>query len=116
MKHYKWQDLPEDAMPADGSVLRRFVNGQEMTMARVSFTEGSAVPAHRHENEQFSLVLSGTMEFTVEGKPVLVQAGEVLFLPANELHGARALQDAVVLDVFAPPRKDWPAPPSEGTT
>ena len=97
-------------MPAEGSVLRRFVNGERVTVARVAFTAGSRVAPHRHDNEQFSLVLSGAMEFTVEGEPVLVGAGEMLHLAPGELHGAEALEDAVVLDFFAPPRADWGAP------
>ena len=113
MKHYDWQSVPEEAMPADGSVLRRFVGGERMTVGRVAFARGSSVPAHRHENEQFSLVLSGALEFIVEGRPVVVRPGEILHLPANEQHGARALEDTVVLDVFSPPRQDWGAPPAE---
>ena len=112
MKHYDWQSVPEEAMPADGSVLRRFVEGERMTVGRVAFTRGSSVPVHRHENEQFSLVLSGALEFIVEGRPVVVRPGEILHLPANEQHGARALEDTVVLDVFSPPRQDWGAPPA----
>lgn len=110
MKHYDWQRVAEEPMPADGSVLRRFVNGERMTVARVAFTAGSAVAAHRHENEQFAVVLSGAMEFTVEGVAVVVRAGEALHLAANEFHGARALEDAVVLDLFAPIRDDWGSP------
>ena len=110
MKHYNWSDVTEEPMPAEGSVLRRFVNGERMTVGRVAFTAGSATPPHRHDNEQFSVVLSGVMEFTVEGTPVVVRAGEVLYLPGGEFHGARALEDSVVMDVFAPPRADWGAP------
>jgi quercetin dioxygenase-like cupin family protein len=58
-------------------------------------------------------VLSGALEFIVEGRPVVVRPGEILHLPANEQHGARALEDTVVLDVFSPPRQDWGAPPAE---
>jgi hypothetical protein len=49
MKRYDWQSVPEEAMPADGSVLRRFVGGERMTVGRVAFARGSSVPAHRHE-------------------------------------------------------------------
>jgi quercetin dioxygenase-like cupin family protein len=110
MKHYDWETVAEEAMPADGSVLRRFVNGEQMTLARVAFTRGSVTPPHRHENEQFSVVLSGIMEFTIEGKPVVVRAGEMVHLGANEFHGARALEDSVLLDIFSPPRADWGTP------
>ena len=110
MRRYRWDQVVEEAMPAEGSVLRRFVGGEQMTVARVVFTAGSAVAEHSHENEQFAVVLSGEMEFMVEDEPVVVRAGEVIHLAANERHGARARTDAVILDVFAPPRADWGAP------
>lgn len=111
MKHYQWENVREEAMPAQGSVLRRFVNGERMTVARVAFTAGSVAPEHRHPNEQFSVVLSGTMEFVIEGEPLVVRAGEMVHLEANVFHGAKALEDAVLLDVFAPLREDWGTPP-----
>lgn len=112
MRHYDWDAVPESEMPAvSGRVTRRFVNGERMTVGRVAFTEGAETEPHRHENEQFTTVLSGRMEFTVEGRRVVVREGETLFLASNEWHGARALTAAVVLDVFAPPRADWGPPP-----
>jgi quercetin dioxygenase-like cupin family protein len=103
-----WEEIPEAEMPSlTGTVLRRFVSGEKMTVARVSFTDGAAVAEHTHENEQYTLVLSGRMEFRVEGKPVVVGPGELLHLPSNVRHGATALEASVLLDVFSPPRADW---------
>jgi quercetin dioxygenase-like cupin family protein len=36
-----------------------------------------------------------------------VRAGEVLHLPSNVPHAARALEDTLDLDIFCPPRQDW---------
>lgn len=112
MKVYNWNGVPEEAMPSvEGDVLRRFVGGEQMTVARVAFSRGAVTEPHRHANEQFSLVLEGAMEFLVEGQPTLVQTGELIHLPSNVLHGAKALETSVIIDVFAPPRTDW-GPPS----
>lgn len=106
-----WDNMPETAMPAvAGSILRRFVGGQQMTVARIAFSEGAAVAEHRHVNEQFSLVLEGEMEFVVEGEKTIVRAGEIIHLPASSFHGARAISASVILDVFSPPRADWGPP------
>ncbi len=111
MKRYSWGDVPESPLPAEngGSVLRRFVGGEQMTVARVTFTAGSVLPVHRYPNEQFSVVLEGALEFVVEGVLVVARVGDVVHLTGDETHGARALEDSVVLDVFAPPRDDWRA-------
>jgi Uncharacterized conserved protein, contains double-stranded beta-helix domain len=113
MRKFVWEDREQEAMPAvgTGQVLRRFVSGEQMTVAQVQFQAGSEVLEHQHENEQFTLVLSGTMEFTVEGQKVLVGPGEVLHLPARVPHSARAEVDSVLIDVFSPPRTDWIAGP-----
>ena len=114
MRHFRWDDVPEEEVEAEaGTVRRRFVSGEKMTIALVTFEPHSATEAHRHENEQFAFVLSGRLEFQVEGVPVVVQGGEVMHLASNEWHGARSLEEpAVVLDVFSPPRDDWKTPDS----
>lgn len=112
MKRISWQALPESPLPSEngsGSVLRRFLSGAQMTVARVTFAAGSVLPVHRHPNEQFSIILEGALEFVVEGVSVVARVGDIVCLVSNETHGARALQDSVVLDVFAPPRDDWDA-------
>lgn len=108
MEAIPWETIPESEMPSlSGTVLRRFLSGEKMTVARVSFTADAAVAEHTHENEQYTLVLSGKMEFRVAGETVVVGAGEVLHLPSNVRHGAKALEASVLLDVFSPPRADW---------
>jgi quercetin dioxygenase-like cupin family protein len=107
-RKYALDGFEQEPMPAlSGRVLRQFVSGEQMTVARVAFDEGSEMAEHWHANEQFTVLLSGQMEFTVAGEKVAVSAGEVLFLPSNVPHSARSLTDAVLLDVFSPPRADW---------
>lgn len=110
MRHFRWDALDETNLPSvSGSVRRRFVSGQNLTIARISFAPGTELPAHRHENEQVSVVLDGAIEFVVEGETVRVQAGEAILLAPNELHGARTSPDqgVVLIDIFAPHRADW---------
>ena len=109
-----WDNVPEDALPSEtGEVLRRFVGGQQMTIARISFSDGASTVPHKHLNEQFSMVLQGEMEFTIDGQTETVREGQIIFLPSNSFHGARANTASVVLDMFAPPRADW-GPPKTG--
>jgi len=113
MRKIAFSTLPQTPLPAEsGSVLRRFSGGDNLTVAQITFAAGSVLPAHRHANEQFTVVLSGTLEFVGEGdETTLVHAGEAMHLPANVWHGARAITDAVVIDIFSPPRADWGTPP-----
>jgi quercetin dioxygenase-like cupin family protein len=43
----------------------------------------------------------------IDGKEIVVNAGEVLTIPSKMPHRAEALADTVDLDVFTPPRRDW---------
>jgi quercetin dioxygenase-like cupin family protein len=86
---------------------RQFVVGQEIMLARVLLKKGCIVPEHSHHNEQLTYVLDGALKFWIDGKEIVVHAGEVLCIPANMPHKAEALEDTVDLDVFNPPRADW---------
>lgn len=68
--------------------------GQEVLQARVDFEPGASFPAHRHPGEEIIYVLSGTLEYGVEGQPpVTLKAGDVLFVPAGVFHSARNIGD-----------------------
>ena len=107
---YAWSEIEAgDAPVVSGTSLRRFLSGEKMTLAQFRFSAGTVLAEHRHDNEQFSLVLEGTMEFNIEGKdgPLTVQPGEIVYLRPGILHGAKAVTDATILDVFSPTRDDW---------
>lgn len=57
---------------------------------RVDFGPGAAFGKHRHPGEEIAYVIEGSLEYQVEGaRPVTLQAGEVLFIPAGTIHAAR---------------------------
>jgi quercetin dioxygenase-like cupin family protein len=65
------------------------VAGWESLQALVSFAPGSSFPRHKHPGEEIIYVTQGTIEYEVAGKPVVVKAGEVLFIPSGVVHAAR---------------------------
>ena len=86
---------------------RQMVVGQEIMLARVLLKKGCIVPEHSHHNEQLTYILDGALKFWIDGREIVVNAGEVLCIPSNMPHKAEALADTVDLDVFCPPRADW---------
>ena len=105
MQYIPWHTVPlEDLNPL---LQRQFVVGQEIMLARVLLKKGCIVPEHSHHNEQLTYILDGALKFSIEGKEIVVHAGETLCIPANMPHKAEALEDTIDLDVFAPPRADW---------
>ena len=65
--------------------LRLLRSRQRARVRRIRFIR---VPRHTHPGEE--VILEGTWEYTVEGKPpVTLKAGGVLFIPAGTIHSAR---------------------------
>jgi quercetin dioxygenase-like cupin family protein len=105
LQYIPWESVPlEDLKPL---LQRQFVVGQEIMLARVLLKKGCVVPEHSHHNEQLTYVLEGALKFSIDGREIVVNAGEVLCIPAHMPHKAEALEDTVDLDVFNPPRADW---------
>ena len=63
--------------------------GRETIQTRVDFTPGAAFPRHTHPGEEIIYVIEGSIEYEVDGKPVTVKAGGVLFIPAGTVHAAK---------------------------
>lgn len=64
--------------------------GYETIQARIDFGPGESAPMHTHPGEEIIYVLEGVIEYEVAGRPpVVLKAGDVLFVPANTAHAAR---------------------------
>jgi quercetin dioxygenase-like cupin family protein len=103
--HTAWDAIPVE--PMSSHIGRQFIVGTDVMIARVLLAKDAHVPLHSHHNEQVTYILSGALKFVIEGKEIIVSAGEVLCIPPNLPHEAFALEDTVDLDVFNPPRQDW---------
>lgn len=66
------------------------VPGREIVQARIDIKEGVKAPRHSHPGEEIIYVIEGIFEYKIDGKPpVILKAGNVLFIPAGEIHSAR---------------------------
>lgn len=105
---YRWADIPREKV---GDLLeRRLITGERLMVAHVYLKKGCIVPRHSHENEQVSYVLEGTLRFWYGAEleeERLLGPGEVLAIPSSLPHKAEALEDALSIDIFSPPRQDW---------
>ena len=64
--------------------------GREAVQVRVDLAPGVAFGRHTHPGEEIIYVLSGAIEYAVEGKPpVTLKAGDVLFIPSGTVHAAK---------------------------
>ena len=105
MKLYSWEGIPPEAL--NENLWRKAIHGSKMTLAQIHFDKGAAVPSHHHENEQFSLMVSGAVRFELEGKEVVLKPGEIIHIPSNVPHRVVALEESIAMDIFSPIRQDW---------
>jgi quercetin dioxygenase-like cupin family protein len=105
VKHLRWGEVELETL--NPLLQRQLVVGHNVMLTRVLLKQGCIIPEHSHVNEQLSYILEGALKFWIDGREIVVHAGEVLTIPPNMPHKAEALEDTVDLDIFHPPREDW---------
>lgn len=104
-KPYRWAEMPADHPMA--KVARKRIFGERVMLSDVVLEKGCFVSTHAHVNEQFVLLMSGRMRFSIGAEDaarqeLVLSSGDVLHLPSNVPHAAEALEDSHVIDVFSP--------------
>lgn len=104
---YTWSEQATDTLMA--LLERQRIIGEKMMISKVLLLKGCDVPTHKHENEQFAIVVSGRIRFGLgePGSParreVVIGPGQVMHLPSNVPHSAFAVEETLILDIFSPP-------------
>ena len=101
---------PENIAPkvlAPG-VTAKIASGERMMFSLVTLASNAVVPTHTHPHEQMGMLVSGTMEFTIEGVTRVLSGNEMYFVPGGVPHAAKAGPGgALALDAFSPPREEY---------
>ncbi len=86
---------------------RTLGHGSSMLLAEFSLSRGAELPMHTHPHDQVGYVVRGSMRLTMGGEARIYEAGDSYYIPGDVPHGAETPEDAVVVDVFCPPREDY---------
>lgn len=86
---------------------RTLVHGELTLMAEFQIDADAVIPVHRHPNEQTGYLVSGRLRFEVEGVERVAGPGDSWNLAGGVAHGATALENTVVIEVFSPLREDY---------
>ena len=63
------------------------IQGREVVQVRVEFPTGAVAAKHSHPGEELVYVIEGVLEYRLDERPpVIVKAGEVLFIPNGTHH------------------------------
>ena len=93
----------------------RPVGGERITLAVFELDPGSAMPEHRHPNEQVGVVVRGELTFTVGGETRLRKPGDMWVIPPGVPHAVDRTGEVgcTIVETFSPPRDDWADKPSQ---
>lgn len=97
----EWEDL--------GGGLSRQILGfdSQLMLVRVRFQKGSVGVKHAHSHRQVSYIESGAFEVEIDGEKRVLKPGDGFYVPPNVVHGAVALEESTIIDVFSPAREDF---------
>jgi len=84
-----------------------YKHGDQMTFGLVFIKAGADLAAHSHVHEQITYMLEGELEMKIGNELVVLRPGAVQVIPSNVVHGASALTDCKLIDVFNPVREDY---------
>jgi quercetin dioxygenase-like cupin family protein len=99
--------LTEGVQYAPGSIVSRtLLKTDTGTLTLFAFDEGQELSEHTAPFHALVQMLDGTAILVVGGKPVSVQRGELVLMPANIPHGVRAGgRFKMLLTMFRTPQK-----------
>jgi quercetin dioxygenase-like cupin family protein len=106
MGFFRTSGLPATEMLP--GVTRRAVYLDDVMITFFEFEPQAVIPEHDHPHQQITYVLSGAMEFTLDGEVQVLQAGDGALIPPNVPHAAVILEGPCrALDAWHPVREDY---------
>jgi quercetin dioxygenase-like cupin family protein len=85
----------------------KYYHADNLSIGWLDAKAGHTVPLHSHVHEQVSYVQEGKMLFIIETEEFILEAGMAITVAPNLKHGATAITDCKLIDVFNPVREDY---------
>ena len=90
---------------ADGPLtekrLRQKLQQRGYHVTRYVYPPGTSFPDHTHSIDKIDGVLSGRFRMVLEGKEVILEAGDCLAVPRGSVHSAEVVGDEPVVSLDA---------------
>ncbi len=95
---YRWDEEEKISVgPAYSTGQGPLIKGEKVQIALVHKPRGTGANPHTHPNEQFNIVMQGTLRAMVEGQEELVRKGGIVYIPANARHYTVATEEEDVV-------------------
>ncbi len=93
---------------AEGVQRRLLTYGGSLMIGQFTFAAGAVAAWHSHPAEQISYIVSGEIDFYIEGSdPQRLHGGCSFYIPSNVKHQVVAILPTVIVDTFSPQRDEF---------
>jgi len=91
----------------DGISMNALCHGDKTLMVKFNLKKGHTLPDHAHPYEQTGYMIKGHMAMRIGDEIYDIMPGDSWCIPSDVEHGAKIIEDSIVIEVFSPPRKDY---------
>ena len=95
----------ETQFAANGIVSRTLLRTPNSRLVLFSFTKGQELTEHTSTQHAVIQILSGECEFSLDGKPNLLKAGDLIYMPPNLRHAVKATEQFSMLLTLSKPEQ-----------
>lgn len=74
-------------------VSRTLIKKDTGTVTLFAFTKDQGLSEHTAPFDAMVNILEGKAEITISGTPIIVEAGQMIIMPANDPHALKAIED-----------------------
>jgi quercetin dioxygenase-like cupin family protein len=93
--------------PEPGLKRKILAYNDKLSLVEHRMEKGWAGAMHSHPHEQVVYVVRGHLKVKCEGKIYEVRGGDSFVVRGGVEHGASAVEESLVIDVFTPCREDY---------
>jgi quercetin dioxygenase-like cupin family protein len=104
--HYK-PDSSNYRELGPGVTMKALTFGEHTLLCEFRIRQGAVMPAHQHPQEQTGYLVRGSLRFFGDEGEFVVVPGHSWDFKGGVVHGAEALADTVLIEVFSPVRQDY---------
>ncbi len=91
----------------EGIERKTTAHGEKTLMTEFRLAKGHTLPLHSHPHEQTGCLVSGRMVLIIDGTEHEAGPGDSWCIRGGVEHGARVIEDAIAVEVFAPVREEY---------
>ena len=91
----------------EGVSYKTLAYGIRTSLSEFILEKRSVIPHHSHPHEQTGYMISGLMNFSINGEIYVAEPGDSWCIPSNVEHGVEVLEDSLVIEVFSPVREEY---------